>query len=274
VEQNREGWAIWVENDDHLEAARGELAAFERNPDDAKYHQAGSRAAGIRAEQEKKAQRRRRNFIDVRTHGMAGGQGAYPLTVILITLSMLVAFVTRLGKDPVTSSYFTIAPVAGLSYEQIQEAGLSAIGHGQVWRLITPIFLHLNLLHILFNMLWLADLGAMIERRRGSWRLLVLVLVSGIVSNLAQYGMSGPNFGGMSGVVYALFGCAWMKGRYQPQEGVGVFDTTVYVMLVWMAAGFVLPMGMANSAHAVGLAMGMVFGAGPHFWERLRRGMR
>ena len=51
---------------------------------------------------------------------------------------------------------------------------MPSIQAGQVWRLVTPVFLHADLgsnpLHLLFNMLMLFDLGTLVERRLGSWR--------------------------------------------------------------------------------------------------------
>src|SRR5205814_9740200 len=96
---------------------------------------------------------------------------------------------------------------------------LIEIKNGQLWRLITPIFVHGGFLHLLFNMWWMRDLGFMIEQRKGSLRLALMVLLVAIPSNIAQYMTAGPWFGGMSGVVYGLFGYIWMKGKFSPHEG-------------------------------------------------------
>src|SRR6266404_2871624 len=81
------------------------------------------------------------------------------------------------------------------------DLSLPEIRHGQIWRLFTPMFIHFNPLHIFFNMLWLRDLGSMIEGRQSSGLLAILVLVIAAGSNLAEYYFGHePNFGGMSGV--------------------------------------------------------------------------
>ena len=69
---------------------------------------------------------------------------------------------------------------------------------------MTPIFLHFDALHILFNMLWLMDPGRMVERTKSSWFLLLFVLVVAILSNLTQYIVRQSGIRRMSGVIYAL----------------------------------------------------------------------
>src|SRR5205814_225667 len=165
--------------------------------------------------------------VDVRTSWGQPAQWKVPVTLTLMSISVIVAFATQLGRQmhPVgdwlriesTESYDrtieelqqgrrpdanTIRDLRRLREEARQ---LSSVRHGQLWRLITPIFLHFSILHLIFNLFWLRDLGAMIETRRGSWRLLAIVLAAAVVGNLAEYAWSGPAFGGMSGVVYALF---------------------------------------------------------------------
>jgi GlpG protein len=138
---------------------------------------------------------------------------------------------------------------------------LAEIRHGQIWRLFTPMFLHFSVLHIFFNMLWLRDLGSMIEARRSSWRLLLLVLVLAGTSNLAQYWWDGPQFGGMSGVVYGLLGYVWMQGKFNPASRLALQPQTVTLMIVWFLLCFTGLVGnIANTAHAVGFGVGIAWG--------------
>jgi GlpG protein len=110
-------------------------------------------------------------------------------------------------------------------------------------------------------MMWLYDLGGMVEARQGRLRLGLIVLVIAVLSNLGQYWMAGPIFGGMSGVVYGLLGYVWMRGKFDPASGLFLHQTTVLMMLIWF---FVCLFGwvgrVANTAHAVGLVVGMAWG--------------
>lgn len=132
----------------------------------------------------------------------------------------------------------------------------------ELWRLFTPIFVHLGALHLLFNMMWLWDLGSAIERLKGGTFLALFVAASGAASNLAQYAITrSPNFGGMSGVVYALLGYVWMQGRFNPAFGIALHGSTVAMMLAWYAlcwTGWLGP--IANWAHTGGLILGVAWG--------------
>ena len=138
---------------------------------------------------------------------------------------------------------------------------LVEVRHGQVWRLITPIFLHFGPMHFFFNMLWLWDLGNSVEKRQGTFFFGMFILVVAILSNVAQFAISGPNFGGMSGVVYALLGYVWMKSRYDSASGYFLHSATVVMMSIWFFLGFTGFTGnIANTVHAVGLGVGVALG--------------
>jgi len=139
----------------------------------------------------------------------------------------------------------------------------SDILHGQIWRLVTPIFVHFGLLHILFNMMWLWDLGRVLELLRGPLFLAAFVAVSGVASNLAQYTITqSPMFGGMSGVVYALLAYIWMQGRVNPALGIRLHQSTVIMMIGWFVICWTGLLGpIANWAHTAGLVIGVAWGS-------------
>ena len=140
---------------------------------------------------------------------------------------------------------------------------------GQIWRLITPIFLHQGWIHLLFNMSWMYYLGAQIEMRRGTVRFGGLVLLFALASNVLQAVTVGPSFLGMSGVVYGLFGYIWVKILAGLSNEYFLSDFTVFIMLFFLVLGFVGALdsmvggGVANGAHLGGLLAGMAMGYVP-----------
>lgn len=132
---------------------------------------------------------------------------------------------------------------------------------GQVWRLITPIFLHADFLHLLFNMMWLYQLGGAIETLEGKRYLVIQTLIFAIIVDTAQYCVSGPGFLGFSGVGYAQFGYVWMMTKYQPGTRYFIATSTVYYMIGWAVFCLTGALGpVANTEHFVGLGIGVAWG--------------
>jgi GlpG protein len=257
--QNPEGWGVWILDEDKLERATQLLTTFVQNPTDPKYRAEAEVATQLRTQAEKeqaafqkKVRTGRQLFEPLAAYGFG------PLTLGLIVVSVVVFFLSGFGND--------LGKVAGLFITEYtvqgDSLGLEEIRHGQVWRLFTPMFIHFDVLHILFNMLWLRDLGSMIEARQGSGHLAVLVLVIAATSNAAQFYVGGsPVFGGMSGVVYGLLGYVWMRGKFDAGSGFFLHPTTVTMMLVWLVLCYTGLLGhIANTVHTVGLLMGMAWG--------------
>ena len=149
------------------------------------------------------------------------------------------------------------------------------------------MFIHYGVIHILFNAYMLFGFGAPLERRYGWWRMLLLVLGTGVIANVAQaaapvaWDGSIPfligeiritTFGGLSGVVYGLFGFIWLKAAFDPESRLMIPESTVVILMAWFvgcifaqpirdALGFsIFPTHVANWAHGGGLVSGMLFG--------------
>jgi GlpG protein len=139
---------------------------------------------------------------------------------------------------------------------------LSELGvNHQWWRLLGPAFIHFSTLHIAFNLLWWWILARQIEQTFGSSSLLLLFLFTALTSNVAQLVIDGPNFGGLSGVVYGLVGCVWWLGWLKPNWGIGLPKPLIGFLLIWLVIGYadILWIHMANTVHTVGLLAGCLF---------------
>ena len=274
---------VWVCDEDRVPQARQELEKFQQQPQDSRYTQAVPVAKELRHKEERLEKDYRRRTTRLRQRMEAAGTGAdRPLTITLITISVLVTLTSSFGQaDSAITQALSIAPF-GTEQHPMEWAGLSTIASGQVWRLVTPIFLHFNVLHLLFNCLMLLQLGGPVESLRGTTRYLMLVLALAVFSNLSEYYLhwninaSPPlifderaRFGGLSGVIYGLFGYIWMKSRYDPTTPFRIRSDTVVILLGWFVLCFlnVIPK-VANIAHAAGLVLGMVVGVLPRLWKR------
>ena len=115
-------------------------------------------------------------------------------------------------------------------------------------------------------------MGSLIEARLSTGKLGLLVVVVGVGSNFGQYFWKDALFFGMSGVVYGLLGYIWMKAKFDPGSGLFVHPYTVAMMLIWfvLCLASVVP-HVANSAHAVGLGMGVLWGLLESLPRMLRR---
>ncbi len=274
VEEDAASWTIWVHDEDHVEQAKHSFTAFTQAPDDACYSDVLQKATVLRKESEKEA---RKSFVDVRRQWQWPLMTRCPVVMAMIGISVLLAILFEIREENATlRNTLSIAPYR-IDGKFMKWNGLQKVRDGQVWRLVTPIFMHaalnisrLGFLHILFNMLWLRDLGSAIELRRGSFRFVLLVLAIAIPSNLAQYSVSGPAFLGMSGIVFGLFGYVWMKSRFEPVSGFYMPPNLVVLMIGWF---LVCAMGVvgniANMAHGAGLAVGAFLGFAPTFWRNM-----
>ena len=249
-------FTVWIRDDDQVSAGSAFLAEYLASPTADKFRNAAQGAESVRrAEAEDLETYRRRIRTADGLFPKKGGYGVGILSYLLIAVCVGVALYTMLGSNRAAVEWMFIDDPRATSF-------LAKVRQGEVWRLITPIFLHFGPLHLVFNMYWIYQLGCMIEARRGVGTLAMLVILVGLGSNLAQYAVTGrANFGGMSGVVYGLIGYVWMRGKYDRASGVFLDQRSLVISLVWLVACFTGMLGpVANWAHLSGLILGMAFG--------------
>lgn len=292
-------WEIWVRDDDHLPRAREEWMVFKTDPNDARFVEAERAATALKQQQEAAEKLFRRNQRQASELWETPRPSKAPLTIGLLAFCVLVAILTSFARveSPATQALtFTSFEISARDDDFIvplikfvpegYDPWIEGLRHGELWRLWSPIVLHMSFWHLVLNMLALLQLGIMIEARRGSLWLFGFILVTGLLSNLAQYflapwftehllqGEGKPSllFGGMSGVLFALFGYLWMKVQFDPEPGLYMDRQTVILMLCWLALCMTGYIGsIANTAHVTGLLSGMVVGIWRTALKRWRR---
>jgi GlpG protein len=192
---------------------------------------------------------------------------AAPVTLAILLLCTIVAGVTLLGDNLDALSWLTFNDFR-VSGDYVMFTPLQvSLAAGQWWRIVSPMFIHFGILHLVMNGLWFWELGRRIEMRQGRWMLLGLTLLFAAFSNYGQYFWSGPSlFGGLSGVLYALLGHCWIFQLLAPNPMYRLPRGVLGMMLIWLVvcmSGVVGLLGfgeIANGAHVGGLIIGCATG--------------
>lgn len=201
---------------------------------------------------------------DIELAEPAGSQGSLwrsgPLSLLLIAIALVVFLLSGSGNMRLDlTALLTIIDV----HRDAESLG-SALSRGEFWRLLTPVFLHFSIPHLLFNGAVIFEIGRRIEMVDGPFRFVVLVVLLGVISNFVQFVVgSSPNFGGLSGVAYGLVGYVLVRARLNPAEPQwqlpGGIALGLIIFLVLFSTGITEPFGLhvANGAHWGGLIAGM-----------------
>jgi GlpG protein len=266
-----EGFTVWVYDEDHLPQVREELARFLAAPADPRYSVARE-ADELRARAQQAAAPAAARQIVLPPAAARVGPMATPLTLALVVFCGVVAAYTQFAPlDAPILAKLTIADIDRVDTATIRWRHLEELRSGEVWRILTPCFVHLDGLHLFFNSLGLLLFGRQIEASHGTLALAAMVLGFGAASNYAQYLVHGPQFAGMSGVVFGLFGFAALMSRFAPTAGIAVAPETALVTGLWFVVCFTGLVGpIANTAHAVGLILGVASGGLGVWWHSRR----
>ncbi len=138
-----------------------------------------------------------------------------------------------------------------------------AIWSGAYWGLLTSAFVHFDTWHIVFNMWWLKDFGAVLEPTMGRSKYLLFIMAAAVVSSGAELAISSQTGIGFSGVVYAMFGYMLAARHVEPLYQRIVTKKTIVWLLGWLILCIVLTYAqawrVANAAHVAGLLFGYCF---------------
>ena len=137
------------------------------------------------------------------------------------------------------------------------------IRRGELWRLLSSTLLHVNFLHLAFNVYWLLLFGALIERKFGHAKTAILLIFFAVASSSFDFAFSQGGVG-LSGVVYGLFGLLWILARRDPSFQGAVNKNTILLFLAWFVFCIVTAIEnvfvVGNVAHGAGLIFGVMVG--------------
>ncbi len=277
LESGGDCWTLWIHDERHVEPGREALKQFQANPEDPRYTSVSEEAGLLRREEAKREKEHAKNVVAMRSRWRsASGYGRTPVTLEFLLAMVVVTLSTNFGRDNrfAPGLYYRSHHIKNVATGEIVSE-LPELRQGQVWRLITPIFMHGSILHIIFNAYMFFQFARLIEARRGSLRLVGLIIFAAAVSNTAEFWISDfrgwpdgivvPNshFLGMSGVIYGLFGYAWTRGKYDPSSGLRLNPQVVFILVLWLVICLFGFMPIANVAHVTGLLSGMAVGGWP-----------
>ena len=298
-------WDIWVRDERQIEQSKQELADFRSDPEGDRY-QVKREATQIRQEQiAAELARQKRLAENERIANVSRSslgepiraplkQSGFPVTIAVIILSIIASLTTHFGQPrrsrvpgKVTLEeqvYDTLSFVDRKEFMKSGENPFASVDTGQLWRFVTPLFLHGDEFHLLFNMVWIYFLGSVIEKLHGSLFFAVVLITTQVSGMLLQVmlpdtatlqpifqgtpldflaqTMSGSPFAiGASGAVYGLFGFLWIRPKVDPGYPIHLVQTNVVLMLGWLVLCITPLIGdVANGAHIGGLLGGVGFG--------------
>ncbi|MCT8263364.1 rhomboid family intramembrane serine protease GlpG [Proteus terrae] len=229
--------SLWLEDQHQLDMVEKELNTFLREPFHPRYQ-----AASWQTGDPKNTGIKYRPAFSIKNMV----QRSSPLTVLVVILCILIFIWQQVVGDYNVMLHLAWPYKESLNFE--------------VWRYITPAFVHFSLMHIAFNLAMWWYLASQTEQRLGTGKLFVIMLVSALFSNWAQSLFTDSNFGGLSGVVYALIGYVGLTGIRNPEKGIGVPTGLIGFSILWIVAGYMGVLGdsIGNTAHFAGFLIGLL----------------
>jgi membrane associated rhomboid family serine protease len=180
------------------------------------------------------------------------------ITRFLIVVNFLVfLWELSVGGSSVLGSFDSPGAVRVLEEAALIPAAV--LQYGQWWRIVTGAFMHGGLIHIGVNMLSLWFLGRFIEYALGSWRMLLVYMVSLVVSGLGVVYFSNPMTPtlGASGAIFGLFGALFAIGFKLGKPGMDLVRSNIGILVLNLIITFTVP-AISWQAHVAGLLAGFV----------------
>lgn len=234
VNASREGgFNFWVHDEEQLDEARRLLDIFERDPDSpeiqAKLREAQKKRKREMAEAAQ-LQRRLESIERAQENAQRRANSAGPVTLFLIL--SIVGFAAMALLSQGDAGVQQVYAVLQASREQIAS--------GELWRLITPVFIKHGLprpmavLSILFTAFWLRTLVTPIEWMKGSFHVFIMFFVSALIQTVAELYLIGVSVGGVLGLIATFYIYIYTRGQLDPNMPVRLRPETHFWFILWV----------------------------------------
>lgn len=194
----------------------------------------------------------------------------YPIVTTILLINFILWIFTGFFRDSIGGLILTY----GIGFN------LSIYVDAEYWRLITPIFLHANIGHVLFNSFALVLFGPALERMTGKLKFTIIYLATGIIGNIGTYIIDVKSITphlGASGAIYGLFGIyiymSFARRDLIDQQSAQIVRT---IFIIGLVMTFIRP-NINIAAHLFGFVGGLFIGplllknARPFFKPTYRR---
>ena len=157
------------------------------------------------------------------------------------------------------------SPFANVTMVDLQDYGgttFEDLGNFELWRIPVSQLIHANPLHTFYNALIIVFLGAALEDRIGSWRLLAIWLIAGGIGTVISPILSEApwNVGtGASQATFAFAGCASLFALLSPINRIKLIVPVAITIAPGLALDFILA-GYPKPGHVTGFVIGAAFG--------------
>ena len=179
----------------------------------------------------------------------------------VLTLNFLFFIILFLAQRENTGQDIKTFLMGGNAKSIVQWGGDVAllVYHGQWWRLISAIFIHIGIIHLAFNSYALIFIGPLLEEAMGRERFLVLYIATGVFGFIVSNAYYPPIqvTAGASGAIFGMIGAGIILSRRWASWGSMLKDQLVHWAIYGLVYGFLI--GANNAAHVGGFVSGMGF---------------
>ena len=193
-----------------------------------------------------------------------------PITIVCFVLYIIALVLDMSGVLSFSGIFNALSPTTP-SLIKLGAGGRLLIQEGHWWTLLTATYLHGSILHILFNMLWLRQVGPLVSELFGASRFFIIYTIAGISGSIVSVIAGTPLFVGASGAIFGLFAALIYYGWHRG----GTFGSNILrQMIIWAAIAFVfgfMAKGVDNWGHLGGFIGGAVAAVVFGYNERKRQ---